>query len=292
MTETARCAFHFDVEAIGTCSRCGRFGCASCLDDLKLCTECAPVARDPYGLNAPLNHLRAVQIAAQIVWAELPKLVAISVLFAIPAALLQVIGVSDGDDLRTISKSIRLSNSYDLFVGCIGGQAMLALIIGRAEGTPISLVNALREGVLNWKRALGARIRAYLWILLFTLLLLVPGIWQSVMLMFVNVAALRLRTDDALDASRRIVKGRFWSAFGIFALNIVVMLVAVSFLVVLGEGLDYFEAPRIVTEFFSETGTRIASDGFAGALFFAAFVMLHTEAGLKLETMRWRHLQS
>lgn len=292
MTETARCALHFDVDATGTCARCGRFGCPSCLDERSFCTECAPTARDPYGLNRSLNHFTATRLALQLLWAEFPKLLALTVGFAIPAALLQVVAVPDGDDLRTISKSIRLSNMYDLLVGTIGCQAMLALLIGRAEGTPLSLVNALREGVLNWRHALGARFRAYLWIVLFVLLLLLPGIWQGVMLMFVNTAALRLRNEDALEASRRVVKGHFWAAFGIFGINVVVMLITVATLMVVGAGLELAEAPRFVTELLSEAMTRLASDGVNGALFFVAFVMLHTDAGLKLAPMEWRHRQS
>lgn len=38
----ARCAVHFDLPAVGTCSRCGRFGCAQCLERPRraICPEC------------------------------------------------------------------------------------------------------------------------------------------------------------------------------------------------------------------------------------------------------------
>lgn len=288
---TARCALHFDVEAASTCTRCGRFGCVSCLDERNFCTDCAPIARDRYSIRGRLNHFAAMQIAVQLVWAEFPKLLVLAVVFALPSALLQIIAVSDGDDFQSTLKSFRLANLYDLLVGTVGAQAMLALIIGRAEGTPLSILNALREGVFNWRRALGARIRAYLWIALFTLLMVIPGIMQMVLLMFVNVAALRVRNEDPLDASIRVVKDNFWSAFGVFSMSIVVALVMLILLMVVGTGFELVGAPRFVSEFVTGVLASMASDGLNGALLFVAFVMLHTNAGVELET-QWRHAQS
>lgn len=37
---TATCAVHFDEPSIATCSRCGRFCCASCMRTFTNCTEC------------------------------------------------------------------------------------------------------------------------------------------------------------------------------------------------------------------------------------------------------------
>lgn len=39
--EQPKCAVHFDAVAVSTCTRCGRFGCATCLPEKKgLCPDC------------------------------------------------------------------------------------------------------------------------------------------------------------------------------------------------------------------------------------------------------------
>ncbi len=38
---TANCALHFDVPSVSTCTRCGRFCCASCLLSNDTCIDCA-----------------------------------------------------------------------------------------------------------------------------------------------------------------------------------------------------------------------------------------------------------
>lgn len=283
----ARCSLHFDLDAVGTCTRCGRFACASCMPEAGLCTSCAPLVSDPYSLVRPLEHFAAVRIAMQLVLAELPKLALLSLMFAAPAALLQTAAVPAGDDLNAIARSSRVANMFEFFIGLIGSQAMLALLIARAEGRVLSLGGALREGALNWRRAVGARFRSGLWILLFTLLLVVPGIWQAVMLMFANVAALRTQNVDALEASRRLVKGRFWSAFGLAAINLMALVGAIVLVGVAAIFTEEVALPRLATEFFDDFVVRFTTDALMGSLFFVGFVMLHSSAGIPLEPMRW-----
>ena len=61
---SARCAQHTDVEAKDTCSRCGRFVCASCSrEEVEgcLCAEC--LARPEVRLGASPRAKRAVWLA-------------------------------------------------------------------------------------------------------------------------------------------------------------------------------------------------------------------------------------
>ncbi len=283
---TTTCALHPDGAAVGVCERCGRFACGVCLRD-GLCTACAQRVLDPYGMHRHLDHLAAVRIAFQLIGAELPKLGLLALLFSVLAAAAQML-VSEVDDLATFSTSYRVSSVFEVFVGTIGTQAMLAILIARAEGRALSVGAALREGVANWPRFIGSRLRSGVLIVLCTLLLLVPGIWQAVLLLFSGTAALRVRDLDALEASRRLVRGRFWSVFFVAALCLGALVFAMGFAVVLDVMLDETAAPRFVAELIPELLTRVATDVVSGALLLVSFVMLHVDAELPLEPMRWR----
>src|SRR4051812_41652310 len=115
-----RCALHFDAPSLATCGRCGRFSCQSCLVEREpaLCTACAPAMVDPFGLRSQaFDFLPAFSIAFKLIAAELPKLVALVVLFSIPAAVVQVTFTGEGDDLTSLSASVRVSNAYEFFAG-------------------------------------------------------------------------------------------------------------------------------------------------------------------------------
>lgn len=284
---TATCALHFDATAAGTCERCGRFACETCLGDGAFCTECAPQAMDPYGMNRRLDHFEAVRIALRLVAAELPKLALITLLFSLPVAFAQSL-VPEGDDFKTLALSYRISNLFEVFMGAIGTQAMLAILIARAEGRSLRVGAALMEGVGNWRRFIGARIRSGLWIVFFTLLLVLPGIWQAVLLLFTGTAALRVTDVDALEASRRVVTGRFWSAFVVAVLSLASVVAVVVVTTIIALVLDETSVPRFVPELLTELATRFATDAVGGAILLVSFVMLHVDAGVPLEPMRWR----
>ncbi|PZR11478.1 MAG: hypothetical protein DI536_17790 [Archangium gephyra] len=284
---TARCALHFDVDAAGACKRCGRFACASCMPDGSFCAECAPLANDPYGLNRRLDHLAAAQLAFKLILADLPKLLVLVFVFSVPAALMQTALVPDGDDLKSISAANRVDNLYNFIFGAIGTQAMLAVLIARSEGRVIGIGRALSEGAMNWPRFFGARFRSGLWILLFALALLVPGVWQAVMLIFAGTAALRTRNVDPLEASRRLVKGRFWPVLGVGLMcgaTIVAVIVPLGIVAIVDEEA---QLPRFPMELVNELLTRFATDVVNAAVLLVAFVMLHRDADLPLEPMRW-----
>ena len=288
----ARCALHFDVPSAAPCSRCGRFCCQSCLVEQNppLCAACAPTVTDPFGLHAAgFDFVPAFVIAARLVWAELPKLLVLVVLFAIPAALLQVGMVGTGDDLKTISSSIRLGNLYDAFVGLIGAQAMLALLIARSEGRSLSLGGALGEGLGNWGRSLNARIRAGLWILLFAVLLIVPAFWKGTMLMFASVAALRTQDRDPLQVSEMLVRGRFGLClgFGLLAVGVCYVPMFIT-LTLVSLVFEQFGLPRLGEELITDVLQRFSVDVMMTSLLYVAFVMLHRNAGEVLDPMRWR----
>jgi hypothetical protein len=282
---------HFDAPSAAACSRCGRFSCQSCLVEREpaICSTCGPGVVDPYGMKRAFEFVPTFFIAFKLVLAELPKLLPIVIMFSIPAALIQTALTSNGDDLRSVSSSVRLSTFYEGFVGIIGAQAMLALLIARGEGRSLSLGAALNEGMQNWTRAIGVRIRSGLTILGFTLLLIIPGFWKATMLMFTSIAVLRSQEGDALETSESLVRGRFGLCFAfalvVLGLVFVPMVIIETVLALVAEEL---KAPRFPVELMSDVFDRFLGDVVMTALFYVAYVSLHRTAGLELAPMRWR----
>lgn len=288
----ATCALHFDAPAAATCSRCGRFSCVTCLASTEppLCATCAPSVMDPFDVQRRSFELTHALLASlRITWAELPKLAVLALLFAVPAAALQTALVPAGDDLKAIAASMRVSNFYDLFIGIIGAQAMMALLIARAEGRALSLGGALRASTGLWSRAVGAQFRSSLWIGLGLVLLVVPGLWKVTTLMFTSVAVLRMPRRDALEVSESLVKGQFSRClgFGVVVLSVfLVPLFAGS--MVLSIVTEDLATPRYLGEFLSEFTNRFMMNGALSSALYVGFLMLHRSGGVELPPMVWR----
>lgn len=287
MTEAA-CARHPDVLALGACSRCGSFSCADCAPerDPLLCSTCAPVVTDPLGIRSrSFDVLSPIGAGLKLAAQEVPLILLISFAFAIPGGALQLL--VRGEDLRSFAQATRLSAFYDAFFGIVGYQALLARFIARAEGRELSVGAAFSESLGIWGRVFGARFRAGLWILLLTVLLIVPGIWKAVMLTFVPIAAMRAR-GDPLEVSEALVRGRWWPVLGFIIVSGLVLYVPAGVVAGISTGIyEYFEVPRLVNEVFDDWVSRLA-EAVSFAMNLAAFYALHRTAGVELEPMRWR----
>lgn len=288
---TATCALHPEVPSEAVCSRCGRFCCGPCLGERQplLCVACVPLALDPLGLrSARFDPVSALLPGLRLAVSVAAPVFALCVAFSIPAALLQTY-FGQGEDLKSVGQSLRLSSLFDALLGVIGSQAALALVVARSEGRALSLGGAFQEGLGNWGRCLGARIRSGLWIFLFALLLVVPGIWKGVLLAFTSVAALRSQEADPLEQSEALVRGRFWEVFLFFLLAGAVLYLPV-FVAIFGVGMlgELVELPTFATELFGDSLERFVSDGLMGGVMLAAYVQLHGGAGVPLAPMRWR----
>lgn len=264
---------------MATCARCGRFCCEACLASREppACAECAPALRDPFQLERPLEVLHAWRVGLQLLRAEGLKVLLLCAVFSLPAGLLQL-ALPEADDLRAINRSMQLSGLYDLLVGLIATQAMVALFLARASGRALSLGEALRVSSLRWSRGVRAHFRAGLWTVLFTLLLLLPGIWMGTRLFFVAVAVMD-SPDDALAVSRRLVDGRFWQTL-LFALGTYVALalamLVVSFFVL--TALELLEAPRVIGEVANDFIGRLSVDALGSALTVCGYRMARSSA--------------
>ncbi len=249
---------------------------------------CAGVGR-PLRLNSSsFEFVPAFIIGFKLVPAELPKLLVLTAIFAVPAALMQMVLVKEGDDLGAISSSIRVNSMYEFAVGIIGAQAMLALLIARGEGRTLSIGGALNEGMQNWSRAVGVRFRSGLTLFGFALLLLVPAFWKATLIMFSSIAVLRSRDRDALAASEAVVRGRFWLCLGFGSSAVAVafgpMIILESIIAVVFEELS---VPRFPHELLTDFIDRFLAGVVMTSVLYAGYVMLHRTAGVELAPMWW-----
>jgi hypothetical protein len=206
----------------------------------------------------------------------------------VPAGLLSW-AMSRGAEqtLRETSNSIKITNLYNGVIGLFGTIAVLTLFMGVAEGHKLTLGGALRQGGQLWVRVFGARFRMGITLVLWALLLIVPGIWKAVLLMFVTHAAIRVRDQDPLAYSTELVKGRFWQMFGaslVFALIIYLPIFAVSAgLAVVNDLVPTGPVIEVVTDWISRVG-----EGLGDAFVLATFYGVHRSQNIALSPLPWR----
>jgi hypothetical protein len=292
MTPVAVCPQHPAVASIANCTRCGRFLCAECRvsENPPLCAACRPLALDPLGiLSMPFNAGNTVRNGLRMFTPVLQAVVGITFAFSVPAGLLSWALSQPDDSTRTTFNNLRLVTFYDALVGVIATIACTALFIGVAEGRALSVGQALKEGTAAWGRVFGARLRGGLWVLLFALAFILPGIWKAVTLAFVVEAAVRLRGEDPLAYSTSMVQGggRWWPVFGML---ILVSLIAygppalIVFLLELAAGV--VPIPQLPLEIFTDWLNRMA-EMLEAAFGMAMFYGILKSDDRALPPMQW-----
>jgi len=283
----AVCPEHPEQPSVATCTRCGRFLCTGCRvsADPALCRTCAPLALDPLGiLSTPFGASGTLRNGWRMFAPVLPQVLAIATVFSIPAGLISA-GLADSG-----VGAERVVNLYDALIGLIGDIACLAMFVGVAEGRSLSLGQALKEGTGAWGRVFGARFRAGLITLAFTLLLIIPGIWKGVLLAFVVEAAYRVPGEDSLEYSTSLVQGggRWWPVFGVLLLSGFIAYVPVFFGAAIMGGLAAVAAVpalNVAVEIGTDFIARIA-DNLLSAFSLATFYGLCKTDGRTLPAMQ------
>jgi hypothetical protein len=288
VVETA-CASHPAAASIGTCGRCGRFCCLQCVAEPEplLCSECLALAGDPFALRAqPFATLSALRVGWGLLLATLGPATAVAVVFALPAFGLSWL-MSAVPDARSEAWVLSF---YDWLVGVLGQLAVFALVIAAAEGRRLTLRGALSEATGRWGRAVWANLRQTLWIGLFSLLLVVPGLWMSVLLFFSPTAVVR-DDADALQCSRELVRGRWWRvAWWLFWAGVIAYgpSVAIGILVGIGARTLHLELPAMTMQLLENVFTRLYAPVVMPALSVAAYYQLHLSSGRELPPMTWK----
>ncbi len=127
-----------------------------------------------------------------------------------------------------------VTSLLDFFVGVIATLATAYVVEQTVLEQKITWREALRHAASRWISAIGTGIVAGIILTLLSLLFVIPGvIWGVYYTFYLYVVALRnTGSKSALDYSKNLVKGRWWSVFGtllaIVLPGVVVMLLVVA----------------------------------------------------------------
>lgn len=258
--------------------------CEQCLASRTppLCTDCRGKYHDPLGvLSQPFSVEGSLRHGWTLFARTLPRLLPIAlVIGGISGVLTHFLEASAGADLAN-----KVDRIFEGTIGLIADGAFLALMVGEAEAFPRDVGAAFKEGLNAWPRLFGARFRSGLWILLFTLLLVVPGILKALSLAVVTEAAFREPGTDALESSTQLTRGRRLPIFGLFVVCALAIFLAVLPLgFVGGILLALVPASGIVVNVFLGMCYQLAG-AFASGVSLAAFYGLKCAHGQALEPL-------
>ncbi len=243
------------------------------------CADCDARLGDPLGVLAHPFSLGGSLSRGWVLFRQaLPGLLGVSLLFGIFGGWLSHVVDQNTDSFAT---SMRFSRIFEGTVGLIAVGANLALLVGVAEGRRLSFGQALMEGLSAWPRLFGAHFRSGILIVLFLLLLIVPGIMKAVSFALVTQAAYREPNQDALDSSSRLVAGRRWEVFAMLVVCYAIIFgVVLPMSVLVGFVAEEESGISLVGDIALDGLGRVA-DAFASAVVLAAFYgfkRLHGEA--------------
>ena len=163
--------------------------------------------------------LAALAYSTGIFFRQLPFLAAATAVIYLPGTLL-VQGIESLLEIPVNGlTAYLLSDLVDLV---FGSMAVPAVVFGLwalfRSGRAASLRESLRWGQRQWRRTLLVQLQAEITILLWTALLIVPGVVAMVRLVFtgVIVAVEGDRTTGVLARSRELARGRGWRIFFAF----------------------------------------------------------------------------
>lgn len=280
----AVCPEHPQRASLAPCQRCGRFMCEECTASRTppYCTGCAERYQDPLGVLAkPFSIVSALGNGWTLFVRTLPRLLPVALIFGGLAGLLTYfLHGSVGKDTANM-----ITRLFDATIGLIADGAFLAVMVGEAEGAPRDVATSLKEGLSAWPRLFGARFRSGLVILVFTLMLVVPGIMKALSLAVVTEAAYREPGSDALENSTSLTEGRRWEILGLFMISFAAVFLSMFPLGFIG-GTVLRVAPRsaIVVDVLLGAAYQLVG-AFASGVSLALFYGLKRSTGQELEPL-------
>jgi len=154
------------------------------------------------------------------------------------------------ESVDSLQQNLGIIQVYEVFVGVLATMAIAYIVKNTIDGKPVSASEALKKSLSRWGAALGTYI--VLGIFLFGLMLLiVPGIIYGVYWMFVILAVILNDKSgkDALDYSKAIVMGRWWTV----ARYTIALFILIVFVGLLGGIPSAFLPDHVVTSVVSDT---------------------------------------
>ncbi|MBI2426532.1 MAG: hypothetical protein HYV34_01670 [Candidatus Kerfeldbacteria bacterium] len=169
-----------------------------------------------------------------------------------------------GDSLDSTSRYYQAVGILYGLLGIVATMAVAYAIARRVDGQDVTVSDALKKAFSRWLPAIGSSILYGLFVVGLSLLLIVPGIIYGVFWMFTvyNVVLRDRAGKGALDESKRIIAGRWWTAFG-YSL----MLGLLTFLVAFLTSLPFSFLPdHSVVDFLASLSTAILTSYFSVAM--------------------------
>jgi magnesium-transporting ATPase (P-type) len=139
--------------------------------------------------------------------------------------------VFDPDDLR---KSFKFAQFLENFFGIIATAGVIFIGSCTLENAPCGYGTAMLRGIRSWPRLWWTRLVSGLLIVVSLLLLILPGIYVAVRLIFIENIAV-LQQEYGVAAIKRcftLTRGRFWETLG-FACVLLGILIAGSVILLL-----------------------------------------------------------
>jgi len=275
------CPEHPERPSLATCERCGRFLCEACAvtREPPRCADCHARVGDPLGiLSQPFSVGSAFANGWTLFRRALPGILPIALLFGVPGGLLGH-AVKESAGWRSVS----WTSLFEATVGLLAMGANFALMVGIAEGSRVSVRQALRQGLSSWRELFGVNLIQGVQILLYSLLFLIPGIIKAVNFALCLPAAFREPGHDALKTSATLVNGRRWEVFGMLVGCYGIATVP-GFAAGFVFGLVSYMAPSTapVMAIFTNAGSRLGH-AFIAAVSLAAFYGFKHQHGEPLE---------
>lgn len=120
------------------------------------------------------------------------------------------------DTWQSVFNFYRISQILELLIGVISTMAIAYAIKKKIEGKSITIKEALKKSISRWGPAVSTNIILGLFLFGLTLLLIIPGIIFYVYWFFaIFVVILKNKSGKkALDYSKQVVKGRWWTVAG------------------------------------------------------------------------------
>lgn len=144
--------------------------------------------------------------------------------------------LNSAEDLRRLSNETRIYDLIRQLIGVIATLGIFSFIYTkyRNDNDDRSAIEIIKFGLKKWPENFGQNFIAGLITLLYTLLLIIPGIYKAVQYTFVS----NLVTDeenDSLNKSKLLVKDKWFDVFGmlllIFLIGFIIeVIVAIPFL--------------------------------------------------------------
>lgn len=269
-----QCPVH-GVPALGACARCGRFLCRDCqAAEPTLCTECGVRSADALGLGAQgLTVRNALGLSLRLMRLGAPVIAASVALGAVVGTLLDQVAAS----VDTVRLGNLLDRLYDVSVGQVLTITVVATLLRASAGRPLTFKQALGEGFSAWGRVFVARFRAGLLILLFTLLLVVPGVLKALSLAFVTIYAWKNDGADPLDQSNVLTHERRGVLFGVLTVAFLLfMLWLLPSAVVVGAASELLPALALPLDYVLNV-LVLSGSHFLDAVVVACFLLLTNE---------------